>query len=232
MSTTLQCDRHRCLLCGRTGEQLVAPGDVPALFVLHEHLVADHGVPWEEILLAAPTPGAHGGDEQAEEWSLPPARAEALGLPSASHLRVWRDTSQTHNHFYFAAAFPTRDLCRQAEGKIIDACKRSEPSTSISGGEAGVAGLPLVVYIAHQPGLLPPLDLQRSIWSSIHCAGGMCIALPAVALDHLLRFLRREMLFIRSMNPGVRWAEVTYRPGAAIPTIDASNDAETGDHGS
>ena len=35
-------------------------------------------------------------------------------------------------------------MCRQAEGKIIDACKRCEPSTSLSGGEAGVGDLLII----------------------------------------------------------------------------------------
>ena len=224
MTTTLQHDRYLCLLCLRTGEQLVVKGDAPSLFALHEHLVVDHGVPWEEILRAAPQPGTNGGDEQSEEWGLPIARAQTLGLPQAAYLRVRRDISQTRNHFYFAAAFPTRGLCRQAEGKIIDACKRCEPSTSLSGGEAGVGDLPLLVYLAHEPGIQPPLDLLRSIWSTIHSAEGRCIPLPAETLSNLLLFIRREMLLIRTMDPGVRWAEVTYRPGARIQADPPANE--------
>jgi hypothetical protein len=218
MTTTLQHDRYLCLICLRTGEQLVMKVEAPSLFALHEHLVVDHGVPWEEVMLAEPQPSTHGhgGDEQVEEWGLPIARAQTLGLPRAAYLRVRRAHSQTHNHFYFAAAFPTRALCRQAEGEIIDACKRCEPSTSLSGGEAGVGDLPLVVYVAHAPGFQPPLALLRSIWSTIHSAEGRCIPLPAEALSNLLLFIRREMLMIRTMDPGVRWAEVTYRPGAPI----------------
>jgi len=226
MTTTLQHDRYRCLLCGRTGEQLVAKGDAPSLFVLHEHLVGDHGVPWEEVLLAAPKPGTHGGDEQAEEWSLPIARAHTLGLPQAAYLRVVRDTSQTRTHFYFAAAFPTRALCRLAEGEIIDACKHCEPSPSISGGEAGTGDLPLVVYIANAPGRQAPLDLLRSIWSSIHRAGGRCIPLPTSALSNLLLFIQREMLITRTIDPGVRWAEVTYRPGVPIQSDSPGDEQE------
>jgi hypothetical protein len=216
MTTTLQHDRYLCLLCLRRGVQLVAKGDAPSLLALHEHLVVDHGVPWEEVLLAAPQPGIQGDNEQAEEWELPIARAQTLGLPQAAYLRVRRDRSQTRNHFYFAAAFPTRGLCRQAEGEIIDACKRCEPSTSISGGEAGAGDLPLLVYIANAPGIQPPLDLLRSIWSAIHSAKGRCIPLETSTLSNLLLFIRREMQLIRTMDPGVRWAEVTYRPGALI----------------
>lgn len=216
MTTPLQHDRYSCLLCGRPGERLVAPGDIPSLLVLHEHQVLDHGVPWQEVLQAEPHPLDSGGDEQAEEWRLPPARAQALGLPQAGYLRVWRAGRQERYHFYLAAAFPTRELCQQAEREIIDACKRCEPSTSLSGGEAGAGEVPIVVYIAHEPGIRPPLDLLRSIWSSIHQAGGWCIPLPAGALAAILQFIRREMLITRAMDPGVRWAEVTYRPGVRI----------------
>ena len=225
MTTTLQHDHYLCLLCLRTGEQLVGKGDAPSLFALHEHLVVYHGVPWEEVLLAEPQPGTHeqGDDEQIEEWGLPIPRTQTLGLPQAAYLLVRRDISQTQNHFYVAAAFPTRALCRQAEREIIDACKRCEPSTSLSGGEAGAGGLPLLVYLAYEPGIQPPLDLLRTIWSAIHGARGRCIPLPAETLSNFLLFIRREMQHIRTRDPGVRWAEVTYRPGVPIQA-DASGD--------
>jgi hypothetical protein len=61
-------------------------------------------------MLAEPQPGTYGqgGDEQVEEWGLPIARAQTLGLPRATYLLVRRDINQTHNHFYLAAAFPSR----------------------------------------------------------------------------------------------------------------------------
>jgi hypothetical protein len=228
---TIQYDTFHCLLCRRPGEQLVHPGEIPSLFALQEHLVQDHGVPWEDLFLEPPRSGGSGTAEETEDWRLPPFRVAALGLPQAgSLLRVERARNQPHNHFYFAAAFRTRDLCRFAERAIIEACKQSAHAT-LCGGEASAGSLPLVVFIARDPGRQPPFALQHAIWTTIHCCQGACIALPGETLDAFLGFVRREALIAQAMSPGEPWAEVTYSGGVPICSDVAPPDGTETDAG-
>src|SRR6266581_5724427 len=72
--------QYTCLLCQQPGERLVASGYLPNLFVLQEHLVKDHGVPWEYVLLSSTLPGGVGQDGEVIEWCLPPEKAAACDL--------------------------------------------------------------------------------------------------------------------------------------------------------
>lgn len=212
--------QYTCLLCQQPGACLVAPGYLPNLFVLQEHLVQDHGVPWEYVLLSSPLPGGNGQDGEVLEWCLPPEKAAACSLPQERYLRVVSGAHAQAAPFYVVATFPSRESCLQAEMEIIDQCKRSHP-TSLAGGAGELEGGPIVVFVDLRAGHEPDRTLQQRIWSAIHLYQGICVAIPAQTVETVANTLRDEIGIGRQAHPEANWAEIDYRSGTIfydVPT--------------
>ena len=212
--------QYTCLLCQQPGERLVASVYLPNLFVLQEHLVKDHGVPWEYVLLSSTLPGGVGQDGEVIEWCLPPEKAAACDLPQGRYLRVVPRAHAQAAPFYIVATFPSRESCLQAEMEIIDQCKRSHP-TSLAGGAGELEGGPIVVFVDLRPGHEPDRSLQQRIWSAIHLYQGVCVAIPAEIVEAVADTLRDEISAGRQAHPEANWAEIDYLSGTTfydVPT--------------
>ncbi len=215
-------DKHyTCLLCRQPGERLVASGYLPNLFVLQEHLVKDHGVPWEYVLLSSTLPGEVGQDGEVMELCLPPEKAAACDLPQERYLRIVTGAHAQAAPFYIVATFPSRESCLQAEMEIIDQCKRRHPTSSLAGGAGELEGRPVVVFVDLLPGHEPDRSFQQRIWSAVHLYQGVCVAIPAKMVDAVVDTLRDEISTRQRAHPEASWAEIDYTHGTAfydVPT--------------